>query len=93
MVTFCFCCYLWVGWGRYHILFYGDIDRERYAIEWCDAVESCSDFVGLRVRIGRWRYVGWMRCLINYICDGDGDGERNCIGGMMCLNLILTARA
>ena len=58
-------------------------------------VESYSDYVGLGIRSGRWRYMVWMRCLANYLCDGDGDGdddrERNSIGGLMCLNLVLTA--
>ena len=55
-------------------------------------VESCSDCVGLGLRSSRWSYVGWMRCLKKYLGDGDGNHESNGIGGVMRLNLILTAR-
>ena len=87
----CFCCYLWVRWDSYQTLYDGDTDCERCAVGSCDAVEYCSDCVGLGVRSDRWRYVVWIKFLTNYPCDGDGDHERNDIGGVMCLSLILTA--
>ena len=34
--------------------------------------------------------LGWVRCISNRICDGDGGCKRNCVGGGKRLNLILT---